>query len=142
MWNSTTCDFAALDADGKSTNGIWERNYTHHNDGPAFVFGDSPAASPWGPNQFRLNISEEDDLQNTDGGGVWALSPTNGGYVYNNTAYRSLNQNGSVSYRLAIQAPTVRVFLLTIRARTKSSSGDTPERSPALIVIVSHLQQS
>jgi hypothetical protein len=97
-WNTATCDFAALDADGKSTNGIWERNYTHHNDGPAFVFGGSPPESPWGPNQFRLNISEEDNLQNTDGGGIWALSPTNGGYVYNNTAYRSLNQNGSVSF--------------------------------------------
>jgi hypothetical protein len=97
-WNSVTCDFAALDADGKSTNGIWERNYTHHNDGPAFVFGGSPPASPWGPNQFRLNISEEDNLQNTDGGGIWSLSGTSGGYAYNNTAYRSLNPNGSISF--------------------------------------------
>jgi hypothetical protein len=97
-WNYATCDFAALDADGRSTNGVWERNYTHHNDGPAFIFGGSPPAAPWGPNQFRLNISEEDNLQNTDGGGIWALSPTNGGYVYNNTAYRSLNENGSVSF--------------------------------------------
>jgi hypothetical protein len=141
-WNSTTCDFAALDADGKSTNGIWERNYTHHNDGPAFIFGGSPPASPWGPNQFRLNISEEDNLQNTNGGGVWALSPTNGGYVYNNTAYRSLKQNESLSFCVSFGYTGTSVFLLTIHAQTKSSSGDTPEQSPMLIAVIRHLQQS
>jgi hypothetical protein len=96
-WNSNTCDFSALDADGESTNGIWERNYTHDNDGPSISFGGAPPVSPWGPNQFRLNISEEDNLQNTNGGGVWALGPTTGGYVYNNTAYRSLNSNGTTA---------------------------------------------
>jgi hypothetical protein len=90
-WNSSTCDFSALDADGFSTNGLWERNYTHHNDGPAINFGGSPPAEPWGPNTFRLNVSEEDNLQGMDGGGIWALSPTSNGYVYNNTAYRSLS---------------------------------------------------
>jgi hypothetical protein len=101
-WNPNTCDFAALDADGFSTNSVWERNYTHHNDGPAISFGGSPSASPWGPNQFRLNISEEDNLQNTNGGGVWALSPTISGYVYNNTAYRSLNPNGGLAFCVSL----------------------------------------
>jgi hypothetical protein len=94
-WDANTCDFAALDADGFATNGIWERNYTHHNDGPAILFGGGPSASPWGPHQFRLNISEEDNLQNTDGGAIWALGFTSNAYVYNNTAYRSLNPSGS-----------------------------------------------
>jgi hypothetical protein len=101
-WNSSTCDFSALDADGFSTNGLWERNYTHHNDGPAIAFGGSPPEEPWGPNTFRLNVSEEDNLQGTDGGGIWALSPTSSGYVYNNTAYRSLDVTGAFPFCISL----------------------------------------
>jgi hypothetical protein len=101
-WTSGTCDFSALDADGFSTNGLWERNYTHHNDGPAINFGGSPPAEPWGPNTFRLNVSEEDNLQGTDGGGIWALGPTSNGYVYNNTAYRSLNVSAAFPFCVSL----------------------------------------
>ena len=101
-WTSGTCDFSALDADGYSTNGLWERNYTHHNDGPAIAFGGSPPGKPWGPNTFRLNVSEEDNLQGTNGGGIWALSPTSSGYVYNNTAYRSLDVTGAFPFCISL----------------------------------------
>jgi hypothetical protein len=87
---------------GLSTNGLWERNYTHHNDGPAITFGGSPPAEPWGPNTFRLNVSEEDNLQGTDGGGIWALNPTSSGYVYNNTAYRSLGVSGAFPFCISL----------------------------------------
>ena len=101
-WPATACDFSALDADGGSVNSLWERNYTHDNDGPAILFGGSPPEQPWSNNTFRLNISENDNLTNNDGGGVWALSPVSGGYVYNNTAYRSIGNGSSVPYCVSL----------------------------------------
>jgi hypothetical protein len=99
-WNSNTCDFMALDADGLSTNGLWERNYTHNNDGPAIAM--YTAGLAWSPNQFRLNISEEDNLQNTNGGGIWALFPTKGAYLYNNTAYKSINRTTTTTFCISL----------------------------------------
>jgi hypothetical protein len=147
-WGASRCDFAALDADGKSTNGIWERNYTHHNDGPAITFGGSPPESPWGPNQFRLNISEEDNLQNTNGGGIWALSPTNSGYVYNNTAYRSLNAAGFLpfcvtlgyngTYRGGLFANNTCTITVIVNGRTGAVSDNNIGRNQSALKIMNN----
>jgi hypothetical protein len=79
-----SCDRGAYDLDGGCTNCVIQYNYSHDNDGPAWLLYEEE--SPWGNNTVRYNISINDNLTANDGGGVLALSFNSGpAKVYNNT---------------------------------------------------------
>jgi hypothetical protein len=80
------CDWVAYDLDAGVTNSIVQYNYSHDNAGPALL---AYAKDAWGPNTFRYNISQNDNLMMINGGGAVAISAGGVSYVYNNTIFRS-----------------------------------------------------
>jgi hypothetical protein len=89
-WQDGACDWAAFDADSGTQYITFQYNYSHDNDGPAFLaYGGE--GLPHGPTIIRYNISVNDNLTTNDGGGSISI-PTNGVVqVYNNTIYKAVN---------------------------------------------------
>jgi len=80
-WVPGSCDFGAFDLDASVFDSVIQYNYSHDNDGPAWVSfqGD-------GRHIIRFNISVNDNLTGNDGGGV-AILNADADWVqfYNNT---------------------------------------------------------
>jgi hypothetical protein len=80
------CDWAAFDLDSGVKESVVEYNYSHDNAGPALL---AYTAEGWGPNSFRYNISENDEVLMANGSGAVVINSGGVSYVYNNTIYRS-----------------------------------------------------
>lgn len=90
------CDWDALDLDGGTTNSTVQYNYTHNNAGPSMLaYNSNPSGTTWGPNTYRYNISENDDLARGVGG-LFVITPNpapNPIYVYGNTFLNNIPQS-------------------------------------------------
>jgi hypothetical protein len=93
-WHDGACDFAAFDADSDTRNVIFQYNYSHDNDGPAYLaYGGENL--PHGPTIIRYNISVNDNRITANGSGSLSL-PTNGVVqIYNNTIYKNFAAQGT-----------------------------------------------
>lgn len=93
---TTGCDWDGIDLDGGTTNSTVQYNYTHHNGGAGILgYDGNPSGTTWGPNTFRYNISENDDLVRGIGG-LFSLTPNpapNPVYVYGNTFLNNIAQS-------------------------------------------------
>jgi len=94
-WMPGACDWAAFDADSDTQKVVFQYNYSHDNDGPAWlVYGGEDL--PHGPTVIRYNISVNDNLTNSNGGGSLSM-PTSGVIqVYNNTVFKGFNRGGTL----------------------------------------------
>ncbi len=94
------CDWDGIDLDGGTTNSIVQYNYTHHNAGAGMLaYTSNPSGTTWGPNTYRYNISENDDLARGVGG-LFGITPNpapNPIYVYGNTFLNNISQSSTSS---------------------------------------------
>jgi hypothetical protein len=118
---ANACDWNAFDADGYTTNGIIEANYSHDNFGAGYLMYPS---GTWGPNTFRNNLSSNDGMEGNLQWGIygaivwsgWGQSPgPKVAYIYNNSVYNALAPKaqygwGPSCFVVAGNAPTGGAF--------------------------------
>jgi hypothetical protein len=92
------CDWNGIDLDGGTTNSTVQYNYTHNNAGAGYLgYNGNPSGTTWGPNTYRYNISENDDLQAAEGGAIVIIpnAPSNTTSIYGNTLFNNLAERGN-----------------------------------------------
>src|SRR5262245_21374297 len=95
-WTPGACDFAAFDADSGTQNIVFQYNYSHDNDGPAFLaYGGEGLAH--GPTTIRYNISANDNRRNANGGGSISVPTAGVVQIYNNTIYKTFTMGGTLA---------------------------------------------
>lgn len=95
---SAGCDWNGIDLDGGTTNSTVEYNYTHNNAGAGYLgYNGNPSGTTWGPNTYRYNISENDDLQASEGGAFVIVpnAPPHTTSIYGNTIFNNQAERAS-----------------------------------------------
>lgn len=134
------CDDEAIDLDGGTNNALVEQNYTHDNYGPAW--SGIAAATPWGGNVWRFNLSVHDYTSGYGNGYFAAYFFDNKGnnfysgpiYFYNNTLYEDPTTGGTAILAFNSEIPPSSIFANNLLSTNSNGimvacNGGTPQAS-------------